>query len=98
MKNSDNQTWLKLFHDTMPESSSFMKTSNDIRPYLLAKNPQGLTFGLKEDESGWIGYSSLDGFALLSYHHPEKWMISDQNHAQILNEFLSQLEIRYALH
>ncbi|MBD1373964.1 methyltransferase domain-containing protein [Hazenella sp. IB182357] len=90
MKHSDNQNWLRLYYGTKPESSSFKKTGSDILPYLLAKNSQGLTFGLKEDESGWIGYSSPDGFALLSYHYPEKWMISDQNHAQILNGWINQ--------
>ncbi|MDQ0418150.1 protein-L-isoaspartate(D-aspartate) O-methyltransferase [Croceifilum oryzae] len=84
MKSNPDKEWLDKFAVTQSESSTFEETGEEIRPYLLGINPEGLTSAFHPETGYWIGYSSLTGFALVSGREPKKWLITDQSHADVL--------------
>ncbi|WP_051271597.1 protein-L-isoaspartate O-methyltransferase family protein [Shimazuella kribbensis] len=87
MKQLHSENWNKKFVQASPESSSFEESGMDIRPYLLGKYPDGFTFAFHPDHGYLIGYSSPEGFALLSYHYENKWMVSDKKHEDVLSSW-----------
>lgn len=84
MKTQKRQDWCEMLFQSKVETSLFEDKGRDIRPYLLATNPDGFTYSFHPDYGYLIGYSSPDGFALVSNHHPQQWIVSDKIHADVL--------------
>jgi protein-L-isoaspartate(D-aspartate) O-methyltransferase len=84
MKKAKNEEWIGKFSQSQPKSSPFQENGEDIRAYLLAMQPVGYTFAHHPEQGYWIGYSSLDGFALASFRQSGKWIVSDDEHAGVL--------------
>ncbi|MDQ0416593.1 protein-L-isoaspartate(D-aspartate) O-methyltransferase [Croceifilum oryzae] len=86
-KGVSNQEWTEIFYRSQLETSPFEESGRDIRAYLLGTNPDGFTYAFHPDYGYWVGYSSPDGFALVCDHEPNQWMISDQEHADVLKSW-----------
>lgn len=93
MKALENEEWNRKFLQAQPEESPFKEESGqDIRAYLLGKNPEGYTFAFHPMYGFWVGFSSSNGFALVSYHQSNQWIITDQYHAEVLQAWWQDWE------
>jgi protein-L-isoaspartate(D-aspartate) O-methyltransferase len=85
MKDSEGkEEWVKGFLKAEPLSSTLSGSGQDIRAYLLAQKPEGITFAFRPDDGVWIGCSTARGFALLSYRNSGQWIFSDTDHKGVL--------------
>lgn len=81
MERKQNQEWIKTFLTT--SLSSGPGTGQEIRPFLLGTFPEGLTTAYHPEYGFFIGYSTANGFALVS-DYTAQWLVSDQEHAKVL--------------
>ncbi|TCP66446.1 protein-L-isoaspartate O-methyltransferase family protein [Baia soyae] len=90
LKENPSQEWLDKFTSTQPESLPFEETGEEIRAYLLGKNPEGFTNACHPESGSWIGYSSPTGFALASGHQSGQWLVTDSLHADVLRNWWNE--------
>ncbi|MXQ55283.1 protein-L-isoaspartate O-methyltransferase family protein [Shimazuella alba] len=83
------EQWTQRFLNINAVSSPYQENGQAIRAYLLATKPKGYTFAFRPMDGDWIGYSTPDGFALVSFRQPNKWIISDETHATVLEKWWS---------
>ncbi|SEN48662.1 protein-L-isoaspartate O-methyltransferase family protein [Lihuaxuella thermophila] len=84
MKQFQGKEWLERFDAMQSETSPFQEKGEEIRAYLLGKNPEGFTYAFHPDSGYWVGYSSPDGFALVSERQPKQWVVTDKIHKDVL--------------
>ncbi|MBH8605596.1 protein-L-isoaspartate O-methyltransferase [Thermoactinomyces sp. CICC 10522] len=82
MKKSFDSNWVNRFLNVNPITPPFPEVGDDLRPYLLAVAPDGLTTAGRLDGS-YIGYSSPEGFALISLRD-HQWITTDERHTSVL--------------
>lgn len=82
MKKSFDSNWVNRFLHLNPTTPPFPEVGDDLRAYLLAVAPDGLTAAGRSDGS-FIGYSSPEGFALISLRDPQ-WLATDERHTNVL--------------
>jgi protein-L-isoaspartate(D-aspartate) O-methyltransferase len=91
-KSEESEKWIKGFLEADPMSSTLNGTGQDIRAYLLALKPEGITFAFRPDDGVWIGYSTPHGFALISHRNPNQWIFSDSQHTEVLQSWWENWE------
>jgi protein-L-isoaspartate(D-aspartate) O-methyltransferase len=91
MEGIKHEEWIKKFLQSEPNSSPFQENGEEIRPYLLGTQPEGFTFANRYGKY-WTGYSSPKGFALVSYRDPKQWIVTDQKHVEVLQNWWSDWE------
>ncbi|WP_168188680.1 protein-L-isoaspartate O-methyltransferase family protein [Thermoflavimicrobium daqui] len=91
MKKTSTEKWEEKILQSTIKSSPFEPIGEDVRAFLLTKNPDGLTTAFHLNTGFWIGYSSPNGFALLSYDE-NKWVVSDDQHAKVLSDWINHWE------
>lgn len=82
MKKAIDSDWIHRFLCQNPTTPPFPEVGDDLRAYLLAVAPDGLTTAERSDGS-YIGYSSPEGFALISLRNSH-WLATDERHANVL--------------
>ncbi|WP_309485191.1 protein-L-isoaspartate O-methyltransferase family protein [Thermoactinomyces daqus] len=83
MKKTFDSNWVNRFLNVNPTAPHFPEVGNDLRPYLLAVAPNGLTTAGHPEHGSFIGYSSQEGFALISLSD-RQWLATDERHTNIL--------------
>ncbi|MBI0390779.1 methyltransferase domain-containing protein [Thermoactinomyces sp. CICC 24226] len=82
MERPVDSDWVCQFLYLNPTTPPFPEVGDELRAFLLAVNPDGLTTAERSDGS-YIGYSSPEGFALLSLRDSQ-WITTDERHAHVL--------------
>jgi protein-L-isoaspartate(D-aspartate) O-methyltransferase len=83
MKEAAPDAWIEQFLQAKPTPSPYPEAGKDLRPFLLAQNPNGLTTAYCPDDH-WIGYSCPHGFALASVYG-DLWLVSNEKYADVLH-------------
>ncbi|WP_051271084.1 protein-L-isoaspartate O-methyltransferase family protein [Shimazuella kribbensis] len=81
------EEWKERFLKVKATSSPFREDGQAIRAYLLATHSEGYTFAFRPEDGDWIGYSTANGFALVSFRQPNRWIISDDEHTMVLEKW-----------
>ncbi|WP_255518248.1 protein-L-isoaspartate O-methyltransferase [Thermoactinomyces sp. CICC 10521] len=83
MKKSFDSNWVNRFLHLNPATPPFPEVGDDLRAYLLAISPDGVTTANHPEHGSFIGYSSQAGFALISLSH-HRLLATDQRHTNVL--------------
>jgi protein-L-isoaspartate(D-aspartate) O-methyltransferase len=93
LKQTRSLNWAEKFLHQKPDQLPFSGTGKNLRPYLYVNNPKGFTTAFHPEHGFWIGYSTPQGFALLSDHSCGQCLFSDKEHADVLQSWFDQWRI-----